>query len=320
MQKILGFLIATVLGLLFSADALTQALVFSGRVSPVPLAVIYAPADGELKINADGGSQVSEGQILGQINAPVLEEKVIQSRQELSLLEVEIEKLRDWQDSYEVKSAEHSFENAKLTKLSACHRFQGSQTLYEHGLISMDEFDSDERQCRLAERAQELSEAHLLATQKRGSDAQLLELEGRKEQLTQRFQTYQSLAESLIIYTDVPGKLISKTDSGTTLWQHNIPVSAGKALAIIADANHLQINIKADEFDVVSLKAGMSADIQLTAFPSVSIKGHIATIDDMPYDESDKIPTYLVTVILELDQLSTIDWRYGFSVTVAIEA
>ncbi len=92
--------------------------------------------------------------------------------------------------------------------------------------------------------------------------------------------------------------------SGGSVISAGSPVSSGGALFTITDASSLSVTAQVDETDVLTVKPGVSAHIQLNAVPGADYPGTVTAVDPNSTTSTQGGVTYTVRISLGTGKLS----------------
>lgn len=95
-----------------------------------------------------------------------------------------------------------------------------------------------------------------------------------------------------------------------------IPVKAGTAIVTVVDLSELGIVADVDETDVLLVKQGISADVELDAAPGKKLTGKVSAIDVLPTANSRGAVAYKVHLLLDPSDISP---RPGMSALVRLK-
>jgi multidrug efflux pump subunit AcrA (membrane-fusion protein) len=96
----------------------------------------------------------------------------------------------------------------------------------------------------------------------------------------------------------------SAAGSGGTVISVGSPVSSGGALFTVTDASSLSVTAQVDETDVLNVKSGVGAQIQLNAVPGASYPGTVTSVDPNSTTSTQGGVTYTVRISLGAGKLS----------------
>lgn len=92
--------------------------------------------------------------------------------------------------------------------------------------------------------------------------------------------------------------------SGGSVISAGSPISSGGALFTITDASSLSVTAQVDETDVLTVKPGVSAHIQLNAVPGADYPGTVSAVDPNSTTSTQGGVTYTVRITLGVGTLS----------------
>jgi len=92
--------------------------------------------------------------------------------------------------------------------------------------------------------------------------------------------------------------------SGGSVISAGSPISSGGALFTITDASSLSVTAQVDETDVLTVKPGVSAHIQLNAVPGADYPGTVTAVDPNSTTSTQGGVTYTVRITLGVGTLS----------------
>jgi multidrug efflux pump subunit AcrA (membrane-fusion protein) len=96
----------------------------------------------------------------------------------------------------------------------------------------------------------------------------------------------------------------STAGSGGSVIGVGSPVSSGGALFTVTDASSLSVTAQVDETDVLNVKSGVAAQIQLNAAPGASYSGTVTSVDPNSTTSAQGGVTYTVRISLGTGTLS----------------
>lgn len=235
-----------------------QTLYFSGTIKPLSLASVTTPYDSvikEKKVNF--GQTVKSGEHLFTIESPQLEKEYDQS---LS-----------------------SYLKAKDDLSMATTKFSGTQDLYQLGLISKNEYLSQESnlsnlKIALIQKERDLEE---MFSKIGRTDVDLIkklkisDTEGVSKALEDKLGQIPIYAPASGVFLEPPK---TTGDNDKTL-EIGSDVKQGSPLGLIGNMDGVTISIKISEIDLQKITPGLKAVITSIAFPSEELKGEIVRIN-----------------------------------------
>jgi HlyD family secretion protein len=225
----------------------------TGSVEPVRKVEVKSKASGEvLRLYVDVGDEVQPGTLLAQIDP------------------------RDVDNAWEQTVADHSVAVARMD--ISTNQLARSQRLFESGVITEQEMES-----------QELDFANQQASLKK-SETNLMLAELRKADVTIRAPT--------------SGTILSRTvEEGNVIQSASSNVSGGTALFVMADLADVQIRVLVDETDMGQIQPGLECSVQVEAYPGRSFPGVVEKMEPQAVNQSN---VTMFPVIVRLDNSSAL--------------
>ncbi len=255
----------------------------SGEIKPRNYINVGAQYIGRLtEILVKEGDQVKKGQLLAkqetiQPSADVDAQKAALRTSQADLLAADAG----------IKSAEENLrtvraalERAKADREKAELDFKRAQQLFEEKLIAKAEFDLRRSGYQAAQASVSEAEARISQTQamREQAAAQRESTRRRIDQLqavltraSDVLQKHYALAPLDGIVTNLPVRVGETVVPGI----QNSPASL---IMTIADMSLITAEVKVDETDIVNVKVGQVADINIDAIPNKTFKGHVIEI------------------------------------------
>ena len=154
----------------------------------------------------------------------------------------------------ELKQVQADYESAVVRLNIAKDQFQRAQSLFAEDLISEDELETSQQSYANAEAQMLRGEASLELTKERLADATVL--------------------------APKSGTIINKTvEEGHIIASSTNNVSGGTTLVQMADLSELEIRTLVDEVDIGQVRAGLSVDSKVEAFPERRFRGQVVKIE-----------------------------------------
>lgn len=256
------------------AQTLNTPLYFSGVVAPIKTIPIISPIDGTIQDQSFSyGNQVNEGQALLTIFSAKLQENFS------SAISDYLKKMEDYK-----------------TKV---RQFNASKELWNLKFISFDEYDQSISDKNDAYVALLQSEYKIIKIAKQlGVYEQLLKIKKITPELTKEFllqsrNTIQVLAPKTgIALFPVAG---SGSDSAKPVKQ-GMEIKSGQVLLDIGDLSGYLINVKVSEVDINQIKVGQAAEVTGPAFPSITLKGHVSSVNAQAKSDGSSLPEFPISV------------------------
>ncbi len=200
-----------------------------GVLQPIRIIEIKSRASGEiLEMPVEMGDYVEAGDIIVQVDTNILDQ--------------------------ELKQADADLLNNQVRRNIARTQFERAQSLFDQGLISENELESNQQNFANAE-------------------AQLLRSEAASDLAKDR------LADATV-RAPLAGTIIAKTvEEGQIIASSANDVSGGTTLIQMADLSELQIRTLVEEVDIGQIKRGLEVESNVEAFPDRQFLGEVIKIE-----------------------------------------
>ena len=215
----------------------------TGTLNPVTIVDVGSQVSGKiLKIYVDFNSQVTEGQIIAEIDQSPFLTKVKQN--EANYL-----------------SSRASLEKSKVTLSNSEKQYSRAKSLFEKELISYEEFESTEVQYFSAK-------------------ADLQSNEARLEQAKAQLDASKVDLDYTIIKSPIDGVVINRNvnEGQTVAASFQAPV----LFQIANDLTKMQVECSVDEADIGKVKEGQNVQFTVDAFPDDNFKGVVRQVRYSP--------------------------------------
>ncbi|TPV94476.1 MAG: HlyD family efflux transporter periplasmic adaptor subunit [Myxococcales bacterium FL481] len=225
-----------------------------GRVVAANSPTLHAPAAGLVNLHVDPGDSVEAGTLLAVIDNPELASRLAQEEATLEQLELEVGRQRLVIERAALDQAQ-ILELAQLDVDLARKRFDGTQSLRSHNLLSRLDYDSDAGQLHRSE----VALAH--AKRKLGLDDSVLklELEAKRSQLARQrhlVADFKRQVDALRIHSPSHGRV------GTVSVRPMDTVMRYSPLLTIIDLSAQEIEVEIPESYADDVAAGLNARIE----------------------------------------------------------
>ncbi len=283
-------------------------LKYNGTLVPGHMSEIVSPALVYMKNrHVNIGDKVRQGQILFELTSPEIQAKCLQIEMDVLEQEQQVEKLKHWENSPEMRRVRTSLQRARWQMTHAQTRFEKTKKLYQAGILSKEEFLSDER----AEQESRLNFQSALQyyneMQEKGDKQYyalaVLKLEKLKEQQAVLIQK----SQGLIVTSPIAGMVLAPLRQQESLDHWGLSGNQkvyheSQSMAVIADVDQLSILIKVDEFDIIHLQRDQPVNIALFAFPQQPFTGKIREIHALaPSKDTHQAASFDVKI--QIDQI-----------------
>jgi HlyD family secretion protein len=234
--------------------SIIETVTASGKIHPETEVKISSEVSGEIiLLNVKEGDSVKKGELLIEIN-PVIYESLV-SQAQAGLSQVRANKL----------AAEATYNSSKILYDQAIVTFNRQKQLHDEKIIADADFDMATNTLKNAETT--------LATTKEQLNAAVFNINNSQAQLS---QANDNLIKTRI-YAPMTG-IVSL--SSVKLGERVVGTAqmAGTELIRIADLDHMQAEVDVSENDVLKVKIGDTASVEVDAYLNKKFKGLVSEI------------------------------------------
>jgi len=283
-----------------------RVVVAPGLVEPVSEEVkIGSELDGKLRqVLVDEGDRVSRGQVIAILENADYAARVELGRADLAARQAELERLLNGSRAEERREADAAVREAGAVLDNASAEWERRRTLLDEGAISRTEFDSAEREYRVAQARLEAARQHsaLVDAEARPDDRMRAEAEVRAAQAS--YGNAQALYEKTVIRSPIDAVILRryrKTGESVIAKDETPVVSLGAT-------GRLRVRVDVDETDVNLLHDGQPAWVRADAYGDRRFTGHVVRIGqilgpkNLTTDRAnEKQDTKILETLVELD-------------------
>ncbi len=261
---------------------ITSMVTATGKVFPETEVKISSEVSGEIiEMPVREGQTVERGDLLLRVNPVTLEAQVLQSEAAL-------------------RASQANSSEAEARMLQANLTYTRTQNLFEKGFATQDQVDE-------ARTAYEVSRAAFSATQSRIEQQEMLLKEARDS--FAKATTYSPMSGTIsAIDAELGDRVV-----GTGQFE-------GTEIMRVADLERMEVHVDVSEADIVAVKVGDPATIEIDALPNEQFEAEVSEIASSATSENqssqDQLTTFLVKVRL-LDPNDSI--RPGMTATADIQ-
>ena len=289
-----------------SKPAARSLIAAAGRVEPQSEEVrIGSQLDGRLKrVFVEEGQRVARGQILAELDNADYVARVELAKANVIEREAAVDRLRNGargedkrRVSAEVREAEAVLEHAQIER-------DRRQTLLDRGAISRTEFDSTEREYRVAKARLESVRERSTVVENETRPEDLRRAEAEVEAARARVAEAEAMVEKTVIRSPVAGVVLrKKLKTG-----ESVSSSGEPPIVTLGDTSVLRVRVDVDENDVAKLARGQKAWVTAAAYGDRKFTGKVVTIGqilgrkNVRTDEpTERVDTKILETLVELD-------------------
>jgi HlyD family secretion protein len=303
---------------------ITEKVSASGKIFPETEIRISSDVSGEIvELYVKEGDSVRIGQVLARVNADAYSSAV-----ERSTAGVNVAKTQEKVSGNSIENARLFVTQAKLQFENAKKIHERNKTLYKDGIISTAELETSETNLKNLEAAYRSAESSLSIAIKNSESA--------------GFQVKDAMAVLKEQKTNL-GRTIIKAPASGIVSKLNVEKGervvgtiqmSGTELMRIADLHAMEVQVEVSENDIVRVKQGDEADIQVDAYQNKMFRGSVTEVANSAANVSalsgnnlstDQVTKFVVKVRIDKDSYRDLSsgarapFRPGMSATVSIK-
>ncbi len=302
---------------------LVETVTASGKIFPETEIKISSDVSGEIvELYVKEGDSVKVGQILAKVNADAYTSAV-----ERSSAGVNIARTQASSSGNSIENAKQQKTQAKLQYENAKKMHQRNQQLFKDGIISLADLENSETTMKNLEAGYKAAEI-MVENAIKGSESagfQVKDAEALlKEQRTNLGRT--------IIKAPATG-IISKLNVERGERVVGTIQMSGTELMRIADLHAMEVQVEVSENDIVNVKTGDEATIEVDAYQNKKFSGHVTEVANSANNISsiagnslstDQVTKFVVKIRIEKSSYAELvvnnraPFRPGMSATVEI--
>jgi RND family efflux transporter MFP subunit len=253
-----------------------------GTAQAIQSVAVYARVDGYLKTRyADIGTVVRKGQLLGEVDAPELDQQAESANAAVEQAKANLESAREKlakaeSDKAQAKAKERKVETDVTFNSLQYKRFK---VLSEQGAVSEADRDQKEQALGAAEADRSAAQSAIKAAEAAVSSAQadVRVAQAAVKSSVAAANRYKALEAFKKIVAPFDGTVTKRNvDAGALISSSSS--SGDKQLFEIANVDRLRIFINVPEAYISYIKGGQQVELQFQAFPSEQFRGEVANI------------------------------------------
>lgn len=253
-----------------------------GHFEPRSIVNLVTPFTGKIAEKfVDWGQEVQAGAPLVRLDVSELQVQLRKAEAEVIKAKQDYQKIRDWEESDDVHTAQRDFVRSKMALDSVRARLESSRDLLTRGIIPQDEFDNLQQEYENKLLDYTSSKEKLDSVKQRGAEENLRIAEMALQNAKFIYADVRSKIEAATVTAPVTGLVIPSTAVESDK-QRALEVGAsfneGEIILAIGDLEGFTVRTKADEVDMVKLKVGQPVHIRSDALPDIELAGTIKSI------------------------------------------
>ncbi len=249
---------------------------FSGQIVAGEQAEMVFHADARIKsLNFAYGDKVEAGQLLVALDPADIHRARSEAMMGVMRAQNDASRYARWDDSPEMQRALRTLENARYDLDETERRTVDAERLYDRGLISRSEFESQKSQLRQRQQALSVAEEDLHRSQrtKHSSEARIAHIQA---DLAQRDWLNSAASASGEIRAARAGVIVRPARGGVgedTSLHAGTRVSRGQVFAVVAALDGLDVAFKLNEADLAAIGTGIPATVRGSGFAGHELAG-----------------------------------------------
>jgi len=228
----------------------------SGTLEAVTTVQVGTQISGTIaELYADFNDRVEKGRLLARLDDSLLRTQLEQQQANVATAEANLN-----DDRAALASGKANIEKCRVDVLDKERKLKKTEELYRDSLVPSDDLETAQAALDASVAAQRAVEAQQLSL-----EARLKADEARRNQSQAALRQAEVNLERTIIRSPISGTVVSRdVDLGQTV---AASLSAPTLFTIAGDLSKMQVHTSIDEADVGKIRAGMSANFTVDAYP-----------------------------------------------------
>jgi HlyD family secretion protein len=281
-------------------------VVAPGLVEPLSEEVkIGSELDGKLRqVMVDEGDRVARGQVVAVLENDDYAARVELAKADLAERRAALKRLLNGSRAEERREADAAVREARAVLDTATDEWQRRRTLLDQGAISRTEFDTAEREYRVAQARLEAAQQHFALVDAAARPDDRMRAEAEVLAAEAGLANAQALFEKTIVRSPIDAVVLRryrKTGESVIAKDETPIVSLGAT-------GRLRVRVDVDETDVNRLREGQPAWVTADAYGNRRFTGHVVRIGQVLGPKNintdratEKLDTKILETLVELD-------------------
>ena len=266
-----------------------------GRIEVDTWELSFAGQGVVAKVRVKPGDEVTEGQVLAELDDARADTQVDQAQAALKGAEAKLDGVLSGPASSEVAVKEASVDAAEDSLDSAKEAYDVLVAESLETTVSESELQSKKTAVANAESALKIADANLTAARAGATDDQVAEARASVTQAKAAVAAALAAAGDSVIMAPVDGTVVSvdvKPGSATP--------AGGTPAIVIADLDHPFVEATLDENDYAKAESGLPVDVLVDALDGTSLEGTVTSLSTVGEADANGIVTYSLTASLDV--------------------
>ena len=298
----------------------SSSIVLRGRLAPWREADVRSPVEGTVKaLHFRTGREVAGGDVLVEFDLAALERKYQGHRLQFLTAQESFETVKNWERSAEMTAARRAFTKAQLAMEGETTRIGKSRFLFEQGLVATAEHENAERQHQGQLLDFEAAKDEFAAVKAKGGEEALATARLAMENARSDMAALEEQLGQGRIVAPFAGTVLPPARAADKELVAGAKVRKDKVVLRIGDFSRVAATARADEIDVVKLRAGQKVTVTGNAFPDLTLDGVVERVSAQADPQSKRKAVFDVSVVLDpLGHEERAQLRIGMSAKLRI--
>lgn len=266
---------------------ITQSITLTGHIAPGLVENIPAPfASTVKKISFTYNGSVAKDDVLLELDTGEIQIQLWDAESAYLLAKQNYEKILNWESSTEVQSARQQIDAAQEELRAAQKKMRETKMLYDKGIVSGNEYDSNVESFHNRQRALKTSKANLHAVLEKGSQENTERIRLQLHSAREKRDSLQRKIAQSVIKAPFDGVIVmpylaagsGADDTRARRLLLGSKINAGDPLLGTANLETYSVETRVDEIEISKLQIGQPVAITGEAFPGWTLEGKVSRI------------------------------------------